>query len=214
MNKNMKVSTVARHAYTQPYADYLRSGNLDEATRQVAHQIYLNRGNKPGTQQSDWQEAERITREWPDTITEASQAHLFDKALSKTREWLKEVEQELGYSNPNDAYRALRAVLHALRDRLPVNECSEFASQLPIMIMGMYYSGWTPVNKPEKLRNLDDFLDKVAEQLPQGMDPLRITRGVIRVLNARISAGEMKDVRRNFPEKLRDLWTETANSRR
>ena len=51
MNKNMRVSTTARHVYTQAYADYLRSGNLDEATRQVAHQIYLNRAGRPGTQQ-------------------------------------------------------------------------------------------------------------------------------------------------------------------
>jgi len=49
----MRVTNMARHAYTHAYADYLRSGNLEEATRQVAHQIYLNRGQNPGTQQGD-----------------------------------------------------------------------------------------------------------------------------------------------------------------
>ncbi|PKM97361.1 MAG: hypothetical protein CVU79_08570 [Elusimicrobia bacterium HGW-Elusimicrobia-3] len=213
MNQNNRVTTLARHAYTQVYADYLRSGNLEEATRQVAQLIYTHRGNKPGTPQGDWQEAERITREWPHTVTESSQAHLFDKALAKTRQWLKEIEEELGMTNPNDAYRALRAVLHTVRDRLPVKECAEFSAQLPMMVIGLYYSGWTPVGKPEKLRSMDEFLGKVGEQLPSGMDPLRVTRGIIRVLERHVAPGELKDVRRNFPEKLREVWEETAKTR-
>lgn len=214
MNKNMRTSTLARHAYTHVYADYLRSGNLEEATRQVAHQIYLNRGAKPGTQQGDWEEAERITREWPQTITEASQAHLFDKAISKTRLWLKELEMELGMDNPNEAWRALRAVLHAVRDRLPVKECTEFAAQLPVMIAGMYYTGWTPMDKPAKMRSLDEFMDAVAQNLPKGLDPERVTRGVISVIERHVSPGEVRDVRRNFPEHLRQLWEEPYRSRR
>ncbi len=214
MNKNMRVSNLARHAYTQAYANYLRSGNLEEATRQVAQEIYERRGGAPGSADGDWREAELVTREWPETITEASKAHLFDKALSKTRTWLKDVEEELDYGNPNEAYRALRAVLHAIRDRLPVHECAEFASQMPVLIMGMYYSGWSPIGKPEKMRNLDEFLDRVAAELPQGSDPLRVTHGIIRVLERHISQGEMNDVRRSFPEHLRALWEEAARSRR
>lgn len=208
MNKKMRASTLARHAYTQIYADYLRSGDLEEATRQVAHEIHQNRGEKPGTPQGDWEEAERITREWAFTLTETSQTHLFDKALEKTRHWLKELEQELGMSNPNEAWRALRAVLHAVRDRLPVKESTEFASQLPVMIAGMYYAGWTPIGKPVKVRTLEAFMDKVAGRLPRGTDPLIVTRGVMRVLERHISAGEMEDVRHNFPEQLRELWSE------
>ncbi len=202
----MRATNVARHVYTEEYANYLRSGNLEEATRAVAHSIWRHRGERPGSAQSDWEEAERITAAWPETITEASQAHLFDKALAKTRVWLKDLEAELDYTNPNEAWRALRAVLHAMRDRLPVHECAEFASQMPTMIMGMYYSGWTPQNKPEKIRNVEDFLDKVASQLPAGADPLRVTNAVIRVLDRHLTKGEMDCVRRSFPERLRELW--------
>lgn len=214
MNKNTRANILARHFYAEAYTGYLRSGDLDEATRLVAHELYLGRGTAPGTQQNDWQEAERITRDWPHTITEASEAHLFDKALSKTRQWLKELELELGFSNPNEAYRALRAVLHALRDRLPVQESAEFASQLPMMIVGMYYNGWTPANKPEKIRSVDEFLDRVADQLPKGLDPLRVTRGVLNVIERHVSAGEIKDVRRNFPEKLQQLWEQVSQGGR
>lgn len=212
MTKN--TMSEVKHFYAQAYADYLRSGNLEEATRQVAQQIYQNRGNTPGTPQDDWRAAERITREWPRTITEASQSHVFDKTMAKTREWLKDIETELGFNNPNDAYRALRAVLHAVRDRLPVKESTDFASQLPMLMVGMYYSGWTPVDKPVKMRTLDEFMDCVQAQLPKGMDPLRITVGIVRVLERHVSGGEMKDVRRNFPEGLREIWEEAAQGRR
>jgi len=214
MNRSNRTTNTARHFYAEAYTVYLRSGDLAEATRQVAHEIYVSRGTSPGTQQNDWQEAEKITREWPHTITDASQAHLFDKALSKTRQWLKEIELELGFSNPNEAYRALRSVLHAIRDRLPVKECAEFASQMPTLVVGMYYNGWTPVNKPEKMRSMDEFLDHVADQLPKGMDPLRVTRGVITVIERHVSAGEIKDVRRNFPEKMQELWEQASQGAR
>ncbi|HNW43521.1 MAG TPA: DUF2267 domain-containing protein [Elusimicrobiales bacterium] len=212
MNNKERITTKARHCYTQAYADYLRSGNLENATRQVAHEIYTSRNGATGNPDADWQEAQRITREWPNTITETSHAHAFDKALSKTSEWLKEVETELEFKNPNDAYRALRAVLHAMRDRLPVNEAVELASQLPVLIMGMYYSGWTPKNKPMKMRTLDEFLDHVSTDLPKGMDPLRITQGIIKVLESHVSRGEMKDVRNNFPEAIREIWGETVKT--
>ena len=212
MTKN--TMSKVKHFYAQAYADYLRSGNLDEATREVAHQIYLNRGNAPGNPQEDWKAAERITAEWPRTITEASESHMFDKAMSKTREWLKEIEGELGFDNPNDAYRALRAVLHAVRDRLPIKESTDFASQLPLLMMGMYYSGWTPVDKPVKMRTIEDFMNRVQDQLPKGMDPMRVTAGIIRVLERHVSKGEMKDVRRNFPERLRQVWDEALQGTR
>jgi len=104
--------------------------------------------------------------------------------------------------------------MHAVRDRLPVKESADFASQLPIMIVGMYYTGWTPLNKPEKMRSMDEFMDHVARELPSGMDPMRVTQGVISVIERHVSAGEIKDVRRNFPERLRDLWEEVSQTSR
>lgn len=210
MNKNTKTTTMARHLYAEAYTNYLRSGNLEDATRQVAQDIYRQRGGAPGSAQHDWQEAERITMAWPATITEASKAHLYDKAVAKTRLWLKELEEELNYSNPNQAYRALRAVLHAIRDRLSVEECANFASQLPTLIAGVYYTGWTPVNKPVKIRKTEDFLERVSSELPSGTDPRRVTEAVFRLLDHHISKGEMQDVRRNFPERMRGLWDAEA----
>ena len=36
------------------------------------------------------------------------------------------------------AYRVLRAVLHALRDRVTVDVAAKFAAQLPTLLRGVY----------------------------------------------------------------------------
>jgi uncharacterized protein (DUF2267 family) len=57
---------------------------------------------------------------------------------------------QLKWQSKNSAYQALRGTLHALRDRLPKEEAVQLAAQLPLLIKGMYYDGWTLRDKPEK----------------------------------------------------------------
>jgi len=207
MKNNNKATTAARQFFANEYADYLRRGDLQEATRQVAHAIYAQRGDNPGDQENDWFEAERITRGWPGTITDSSQSHMFDKALTKSREWIHDIQTELKLANPNEAYRALRAVLHAIRDRLPPLEAADLAAQLPVLITGLYYTGWTPKHKPVRLKTSDEFLARVAEGLPAGSDAERVTRAVISVLERRLTKGELNNVREFFPEAMREMLT-------
>jgi uncharacterized protein (DUF2267 family) len=48
----------------------------------------------------------------------------------------------------NQSYSALRAVLHALRDRLTVAETAHLSAQLPMLIRGIYFKGWDPTKVP------------------------------------------------------------------
>ena len=65
--------------------------------------------------------------------------------------------------HPNKAYLALRTVLHALRDRLTVEEAVDLGAQLPMLIRGLYYEGWTLKGKPHKERTKADFLIHVKK---------------------------------------------------
>jgi uncharacterized protein (DUF2267 family) len=47
---------------------------------------------------------------------------VFDTTVHKTNSWLKEVMQEIHRDDRRKAYLALRSTLHALRDRLTVEE--------------------------------------------------------------------------------------------
>ena len=74
----------------------------------------------------------------------------FDKTVDKTNHVLKEIEQAYGWPKErrNYSYDALRAVLHALRDRLTVDECADLAARLPLLVRGMYCEGWDPSRVP------------------------------------------------------------------
>jgi len=63
---------------------------------------------------------------------------VFDASLQKTQVWFNDLMSELGWQEqPQKAYLALRAALHALRDRLTVEEAVHLGAQLPILIRGV-----------------------------------------------------------------------------
>jgi uncharacterized protein (DUF2267 family) len=130
----------------------------------------------------------------------------FDQSLETTKEWLQAVQEQMGLDGEQRAFRVLRAVLQTLRDRLTVEEAAKFAAQLPVLLQGVYYHGWTPTGKPLKIRNRQEFLDKVAEGLMRQHDPEEACRTVFRVLEERMPGGVIEDVKSILPEPIRDLW--------
>jgi uncharacterized protein (DUF2267 family) len=102
----------------------------------------------------------------------------------------------------------LRATLHALRDRLTVDEVAQLGAQLPMLIRGFYYEGWDPTGKPLKVRHVEEFLTLIDEELrnTDAVDPERAARAVFALLAARIADGEIQDVKHMLPGNIRDLW--------
>ena len=129
----------------------------------------------------------------------------FDTTLEKTNHVLKEIERAYGWPKErrNQAYDALRAVLHAVRDRLPVEETAQLAAQLPMLVRGIYYEGWDPTRVPVKM-DREEFLDRVRRELPFEIDGgiERLAQTVLAALRLHITDGEWEDVKANFPKDL------------
>ncbi len=89
-----------------------------------------------------------------------------DHTVQETNIWLKAIADELYFENRHQAYNALPAVLHALRDRLPPEAAVHLGAQLPILARGIYYEGWHMAGKPTKERSVQEFADHVLEELP------------------------------------------------
>lgn len=139
-------------------------------------------------------------------MTTTTGVRSFDSSLETTKEWLREVQEEMGLDDEQRALRVVRAVLHTLRDRLPVEEAAQFAAQLPMLLQGVYYHEWTPRGKPLKIRDRQGFLDKVAERMMREHDPEEACRAVFGVVERQMPGGEVEDVKRILPESIRDLW--------
>jgi uncharacterized protein (DUF2267 family) len=133
---------------------------------------------------------------------------VFDTTLQKTHGWLNTLMSDLGWPEKHTAYLALRATLHALRDRLTVEEVAQLAAQLPMLIRGFYYEGWDPTGKPVRERHKEDFLARIEHELTGGypIDAEFIARAVFRLLAQRVSDGEIEDVKHILPSEVRALW--------
>lgn len=140
------------------------------------------------------------------TITEVG---VFDAAVQKAHVWLNEIMAELKIADKHKAYLALRGTLHALRDRLTMEEAVHLGAQLPMLIRGFYYEGWKPDSKTLRKMDKDAFLNRINDYFRNdpNVDPEEIARGIFRFLSKKISAGEIEDVKRILPEDLRELWT-------
>lgn len=131
-----------------------------------------------------------------------------DDAVQSTNEWVNDVNEKVGWEHKHRAYRLLRSVLHAVRDHLNPDEAAQLAAQMPVLIRGVFYDGWNPSKTPLKIRARDEFIARVQEDF--GCDPLgdapEAIAAVMAVLEARISKGEMEDVRSTFTTEIRTLF--------
>lgn len=131
-----------------------------------------------------------------------------DKTIEKTNRWLIDLQQALGAEARQQAYLALRAVLHTLRDRIPLDEAAQLSAQMPMLIRGLFYEGWDPSREPRKYRHKRDFLQQIHREAP-ALDPAILELAVTAVfglLAAEISHGETEQVRALLPPEVRELW--------
>ena len=133
---------------------------------------------------------------------------VFDRTVQKTNSWLTDLTQILRWPDKHKGYSALLITLHALRDRLTVEEVAHLGAQLPMLVRGFYYEGWDPTGKPEKVRQKEQFLTRIEQEFKDddSVDPEVIARAVFFVLSKRITQGEIEDIKHILPEDLRSLW--------
>jgi uncharacterized protein (DUF2267 family) len=132
------------------------------------------------------------------------------RTVELTHIWIKDLDDRLDWNDKPRSYRLLKAVLHALRDWLPVNESADFAAQLPGLLRGAYYEQWRPATTPVKNRSKADFIARVEDAFKADplVQPSRSVMAVFALLSKKISAGEIEDVRHALPAELRDIWPE------
>ena len=132
----------------------------------------------------------------------------FDTTVQETNEWLRAVEARLPPCDRWHAYGALRAVLHALRDRLPQPIMLGLAAQVPMLVRGFMMEGWRPSETPVDVRTPAEFEAYVAERLPPAFprQPGETIEVVLGVLSEHIDTGEVRKVASHLPAPLRAFF--------
>jgi uncharacterized protein (DUF2267 family) len=133
---------------------------------------------------------------------------VIDHSVHLAHEWINELAERLDWSSKRSALRLLRVTLHHVRDHLVVDEVAQLSAQLPVMIRGFFFAGWVPKNTPIKERHAEDFVAFISNQMGdtpeyRGREDIKY---VFDLLNARLSRGEVEDIRAVLPEPIRGLW--------
>ncbi|HTW54054.1 MAG TPA: DUF2267 domain-containing protein [Bradyrhizobium sp.] len=138
-----------------------------------------------------------------------SNAPILDTSIQRAHEWLHDVGRGLGFDNEHAEYAALRATLHALRDRLPVELVAHFGAGLPTMIRGIYYDGWHPSAARLREAHTEDFCKSMQREL-HGHHELQNTEqvaiAVMGAMHERMDTGQIDHIVDALPKQVRDLW--------
>lgn len=133
---------------------------------------------------------------------------VIDHTVQLTHEWINELAERLEWSNHRNVFHLLRLTLTGLRDLLGHDEAAQLSAQLPILIRGIYYEGWRPSDTPLKDKQKSAFVDRI-DAILSGYPEYRGEQdiySVLKLLNAKISEGEIKDIRSALPASIRDFW--------
>ncbi|MFW5808002.1 MAG: DUF2267 domain-containing protein [Spirochaetota bacterium] len=130
-----------------------------------------------------------------------------ETTVHKTNQWLNDTEQALHLDSRVNAYNLLRATLHLIRDRIDVGEALDFAAQLPLLLKGVYFDGFTLHDAPKKARSDEElmimFESEVCESIT--IQPNDAIAGVLSVIRKHIDRGQFEHVMGQMPGQIRNL---------
>jgi len=140
----------------------------------------------------------------------------FEKYASKGNMLINEIAVEMVQTpaeGRNKAARSLRAVLHVLRQLIPLEESLQLLAQLPMCLKAVYVDGWKPLEPPRRVKHLDEFATMVyaedgraaASDFQSEEEVLEAVKAVFTVLKKHVTPGEIEDIRGSLPKELKSL---------
>lgn len=138
----------------------------------------------------------------------------FNKFAKKGNEFINELAEELGYpENTKKAGRVLRAILHALRDQITIEESVQLLAQFPMFLKAVYVDNWSLHKNKKRIKHLEDFFHEIREidkrtaqydfNTDDDIDNALIV--IFIVLRKYISLGELEDIKAVLPKELKSI---------
>lgn len=141
----------------------------------------------------------------------------FEKHAMKGNEFVHRLAIRLGDEKDRDrAARVLRSVLHALRNRLSIEESFQLMAQLPMAIKAIYVDGWSPTHRQAKIKTIADLSEVVRQEggvssendFHHLSDATNAIEAVMKTIADYVSAGELHDIVSILPEEMKSYFIE------
>ncbi|MGV8948126.1 MAG: DUF2267 domain-containing protein [Candidatus Paracaedibacter sp.] len=135
---------------------------------------------------------------------------ILENNIHQTMDWIYAIEEACRWDEENQkkAFTALRAVLHEIRDLLPLERAAQLSAQLPIVIRGIFFENWHPRYIPVQEIKKNDFLEAIAQSLYpyQDMNVEETTKGVLQVLGEKLPSGELENIIQYMSKEIQELY--------
>jgi uncharacterized protein (DUF2267 family) len=137
----------------------------------------------------------------------------FERYAADGNHFINQVAAELD-TGRNTAARVTRAVLHAVRDRLPPEDAIEFAQGLPMALKGVYIDQYDLSSAPRIIRHPEQFIDYVCyldgrsagRDFPDRESVEDSIAAVFRVLERNMDFGQVAQIKRMMNDELGYLF--------
>ncbi|MDO9186132.1 MAG: DUF2267 domain-containing protein [Bacteroidia bacterium] len=136
----------------------------------------------------------------------------FEQYASDGNRFINEVALELE-TDHNRAARITRAVLHAIRDRIPPDDAIQFAQGLPMALKGIFIDQYDISKTPITIRNKEEFIEFVRgkdgltaeKDFPDRESVVNALKAVFFVLEFNMSTGQVEQIKKMFNIELLSL---------
>lgn len=133
----------------------------------------------------------------------------FEEYAGEGNRFIKEVAYELG-TDRDRAARITRAILHAVRDRLPPDDAVQFAQGLPMALKGIYFDQYDISKTPVIIRGRERFIDFVcskdqftaAYDFPNRQSVQEALRAVFFVLENNMDFGQVDQIKKLMNKEI------------
>jgi uncharacterized protein (DUF2267 family) len=133
----------------------------------------------------------------------------FNKYASDGNRFVNDVANKLNCDR-STAGRVTRAVLQAVRDRLPVDDAIEFAQGLPMALKGVFIDQYNISRTPVMIRHASDFINFVrlknrfsaVADFHSPYDVIRAIHAVFFVLEKHMELGQVQQIKRVLPLEI------------
>jgi uncharacterized protein (DUF2267 family) len=132
--------------------------------------------------------------------------HALEHAERTAREWLATIARHLGTEDLDFTFRVVRAWLHTVRDRLPVEGTAHLAAQLPEVLRGVFYDGWAPGKVPIRIAAGECTTRFAQEARISTADVPHVAATVSSGLRELFSPGLLETAFAQMPDQLATLF--------
>jgi uncharacterized protein (DUF2267 family) len=137
----------------------------------------------------------------------------FERYAAEGNHFINMVADELN-TDRNTAARITKAVLHAVRDRLPANDAVEFSQGLPMAIKGIFFDQYDLSKAPVPIRHAKEFLQYVRYKDGNSADKDFLDMefiedsiaAVFRVLERTMDYGQVEQIKRMMNDDMAYLF--------